>query len=211
MSASPQTFAELFAFYNDYVKLLYSDVQTDATLPVEVLFEINAAFDHVSRFYIYNENEKVVVEKAYSHLKRSCLDIFKLKMKHTTDEYNKMLTLDIGIIDNGEFERNLHHLYHGAKQGAIDARQLEGRPGEDDESAVPSFELWQAVYDKCVTLQNDYFLSPKVDWAKVHSSKVDKKSFVVGVIASLVAGAVLWSLTGGWLTSLYTGLKSIFN
>ncbi len=211
MSSGPQTLAELFDFYNDYVKLLYSDVQTDASLPAEVLFEINAAFDHVSRFYIYNEEEKVVVEKAYSHLKRSCLDIFKLKMKHTTDEYNKMLALDIGIIDNGEFEKNLHRIYHEAKQGARDARRLEGRPGENYTSAVHAFELWQPVYDKCVTLQNEFFLSPKVNWAKVHSSKVDKKSFVIGVVASLVAGAVLWSLTGGWLTSMYTAVKSIFN
>ncbi len=47
----PTTFEELFAFYHQYVKLLYSDVQTQNVLPAETLFEMNAAFDHVSRHW----------------------------------------------------------------------------------------------------------------------------------------------------------------
>lgn len=45
----PSNIAELFAFYHDYVKVLYSAVQTENALPQEVLFELNAAFDHLSR------------------------------------------------------------------------------------------------------------------------------------------------------------------
>ena len=49
----PTTFTELFEFYQNNVKLFYSAVQAENELPTEILFEINAAFDHLSRHYIY--------------------------------------------------------------------------------------------------------------------------------------------------------------
>lgn len=73
----PKTFVELFEFYQSKVKLFYSAVQAENELPTEILFEINAAFDHVSRYHVYGQSEEEVVAKAYSHLKRACLDVFK--------------------------------------------------------------------------------------------------------------------------------------
>ena len=49
MPGKPKKFEELFKFYHEYVKLLYSSVQAGGSLPAEVLFELNAALDHVSR------------------------------------------------------------------------------------------------------------------------------------------------------------------
>jgi hypothetical protein len=60
MANDPQTFKEVFDFYNRYVKLLYCDVQATNVLPVEVLFELNAAFDHTSRHWVYGETEAEV-------------------------------------------------------------------------------------------------------------------------------------------------------
>jgi len=102
---SPKTFEELFEFYDSYVKILYSSVQTENALPQEVLFEINAAFDHISRYWVLGESEEQAVSKAYSHLKRSCLDIFKIATKKAIDQYNELRQLDTSVIDNGEFEK----------------------------------------------------------------------------------------------------------
>ena len=63
MAGDPQTFQEVFEFYNTYVKLLYCDVQATNVLPAEVLFELNAAFDHASRHWVYGETEAAVSKK----------------------------------------------------------------------------------------------------------------------------------------------------
>lgn len=101
----PKTFPELFQFYDDFVKILYAAIEAENELPQETLFEINAAFDHLSRHWISSQSEEHVVDKAYSHLKRSCLDIFKLFLRDTIDKHGRLTTLDTSIIDNGEFER----------------------------------------------------------------------------------------------------------
>src|SRR5690242_4609010 len=104
MANKPKTFPDLFKFYHEYVKLLYSSVQTRNALPVETLFELNAALDHISRHWAYNESEAEVVDKALSHLKRSCLDIFRLKVKEQREQFKELRKVDTSIIDNGDFD-----------------------------------------------------------------------------------------------------------
>ncbi len=94
MAEKPTTFSELFKFYHEYVKLLYSSVQAGGTLPIEILFELNAALDHISRHWAYHEDEASVVDKAYSHLKRSCLDVFKLKVRDAHDQFAELRKID---------------------------------------------------------------------------------------------------------------------
>ena len=49
---------------------------------IELLFEINSAFDHLKRIHVEKSPEEKESEKAYSHLKRGCLDAYKLKLKY---------------------------------------------------------------------------------------------------------------------------------
>ena len=49
---------DVFQFYNDYVKILYSEIEArNNTLPVELLFEIHSAFDHLKRIYIDKDDD----------------------------------------------------------------------------------------------------------------------------------------------------------
>ena len=49
---------ELYKFYNDNTKIIYADVEArNNSLPVELLFEINAAFDHLKRFHLGEKEE----------------------------------------------------------------------------------------------------------------------------------------------------------
>jgi hypothetical protein len=129
MSADPNNLSELFAFYDERVKPLYSAIQSSNILPTETLFELNAAFDHLSRHWVsrFNEPEAEVIAKVYSHLKRSCLDIFKLKLKETLDLYRELLKIDLSLIDNGAFEKKLKQLVNEIKCGAQVARNNEAR------------------------------------------------------------------------------------
>ena len=74
---------EVYEFYNDKVKVAYSEIEArDNNLPVELLFEIHSALDHLKRFHLDEETEEESAEKAYSHLKRCVLDAYKLKLKY---------------------------------------------------------------------------------------------------------------------------------
>jgi hypothetical protein len=190
MNDRPKTYQELFDFYDKYVKLLYGSIQAENILPTEVLFEINAAFDHLSRAWIYSEEEDEVVYKAHSHLKRSCLDIFKLRVKQTLDLYKEICEVDTSIIQNGEYDREMRILISQIKRGAKDARRLEGRPSSDPYE-VASFELWQPVFEMCEEFEKTFYVPEKIDWAKKKQRKFTVREAAIGIIGGALAGAFL--------------------
>jgi len=188
----PTTFAELFEFYQDKVKLFYSAVQAENELPTEILFEINAAFDHLSRFHVYGQSEEEVVRKAYSHLKRACLDVFKIILRDTLMMVAELEKLDISLIDNGAYEKDLKTLEHSIKRRAIQARRKEGDPmTAEPDLDIPAFALWLPVFEDCLKLQEDFYYHSAVDWAKKKGRWMSTKSLIVSVIASALAGAFL--------------------
>jgi hypothetical protein len=179
-SGEPKNFAELFIFYNDFVKILYSSVQIENALPVELLFEINAALDHISRRWTYHEEEEQVVARAFGHFKRACLDVFKIKLRDTRKQYDELLKIDTGVIDNGEFDRELRQLWYGISTQAINARRLEGRTAKNDET-VPHFELWKEVFDQCDRLEKDFYLNKNIEWAKKRASRHSWSKWLLGL------------------------------
>jgi len=203
MAEHPETLDELFRFYNETVKLLYSSVQVENQLPAEVLFELNAAFDHLSRRWIYGESERDVVHHAYSHLKRSCLDVFKLRVKTAIEEARELYRLEISLIDNGEYERNLKALVQQIKAGATEARRIEGRTKEENDGSIRAFDAWQPVFEDCVKLEKEFYFHPSLNWAKRTDLKHRTKKFVGSIVAAGIAGALLkdplvWLLKTGW-------------
>ena len=192
----PKNFAEFFQFYHDYIKSLYSAVQVQNALPSEVLFELNAALDHIARHWTYQEEEARVVGKAYSHCKRACLDIFKIKLRETRKQYDELLTIDTSVIDNGDFDSSLRQLWHDIKTEATEARRLEGRAATDDDT-IPLFEPWEKVFVKCERLGSEYYLHPKIEWAKKRAQKRSiyqrLNNWIVGFILG-VCGSILASV-----------------
>jgi len=93
---------DVYLFYNEKVKILYSEIEArNNSLPVELLFEIHSAFDHLKRIHVDNEQEDQCAEKAFSHLKRGLLDAFKLKLMYHNKDYEKLLKLraDLQLLD----------------------------------------------------------------------------------------------------------------
>lgn len=194
----PTTMVELIQFYYTFVKPLYSAVQLTNKLPVEVLFEINAAFDHLTRIWAYGEPEPDAVRKACSHLKRSCLDIFKIHVREARDQFDELRKIDTSIIDNGEFDRRLVELWHRIKARAQEARVREGDPRKDAAQAVYAFSLWMPVYEDCITLDKDFYNCPKVDWARKKHLRNRRRDWIIGglcfgTVSSLIASAIWWA------------------
>lgn len=186
----PQTFEELFRFYHEYVKVLYSSVQTQNALPVEVLFELNAALDHVSRCWIYNEPEAKVVKKAFGHLKRSCLDIFKIAVREARKQYDELRKLDTSAIDNGNYDLKLHALFRDIQKGASEARRLEGDSNNDMDGPIRAFDRWQPVYANCIRFEKEFYYHSALDWAKRRWWQKYWRSTLLAAILAFVAGAL---------------------
>ena len=191
MERPPQTFGELFEFYYTYVKLLYSQVQTTNQLPSEVLFEINAAFDHLSRHWRYGQDEGETVIKAYSHLKRSCLDIFKLKVKEVRDQYDELRKIDTSVLDNGKFDGEMRQLFAVIKKGATDARCFEGVTKGENDADVQAFDRWAPVYAQCQEFEERFYKHTGLDWAKKKGFHLTFKKGLLSIVSAVIVGVCI--------------------
>ena len=182
--SKPTSFAALFEFYVAEVKPIYARMQADGVLPTEILHEINAAFDHVSRNWtIDNESEDQAALKAYSHLKRSCLDAFKMRLKEISDQRKELDRMHTDIIDNGEFDKRRKLLWVQIRNTSIDARKTEGI----DEQ----FEKWKSVFNLCEEFEQTYSLNPNIDWSHRKRTWEDRRKNLFWAVAGAVLGAVL--------------------
>jgi hypothetical protein len=191
----PTSLKELFEFYYTRFKPIYCHVQTLNEPPIEMFFEINAAFDHLSRHWYYGEAEETIVHNVAAHLKRGTFDAFKIILRETRDQYDELRQVDTSLIDNGKFEPKMLALFADIKEKAGKARLLEG-DSRSSETWDDAFDLWEEVYADCVRFEKDYFLSSKVEWAKKKQSQTSRKklaaAFLLGIITSLV-GQALWT------------------
>jgi hypothetical protein len=195
MGPRPKTAGELYAFYFEKVKPLYAAVQSRNELPSEVLFEIHAAFDHLSRIHNaeFGETEENCVDKAYSHLKRSCLDIFKIFLKETIDNYNELKKLDTSILDNGEFDRSMRALIHKIQTTAQNARCIEGRytGSRGDLRVSEAFDVWEPVFVDCVEFEKKFYLHPNLEWARKKGFRITLWQFLISLLAAALVSAFL--------------------
>lgn len=194
----PTTFVELFDFYHNYVKVLYSYVQTENSLPLETLFEINAALDHISRHWIYGDTEEQVVNQGYGHLKRSCLDVFKIVLKSTRSQFDEIRKLDTSAIDNGEFDRDMRVLFSKIKMQALEARRTEGDQKTD--GPIKAFDLWQPVFLDCIAFEQKFYLNKHIDWSH---KKFLGRLWRSKLLAAL-GGAIVYGL-GKYLVTTFIG------
>jgi len=194
----------LFDFYYDYVKPLYASASSDNEMPQEVLFEINAAFDHLSRHWKYGEEESSVVSYTFGHLKRSCLDIFKLRYKQTKDQYDELVGLDLSLIDNGQFDSKFRAKFYEIKNLTNEARNFESQNTKNNIKPPEAFDRWYPVYEQCLKFEKDYYYNQHIDWAKKTTTQIETqiekginraisfRTFLIGCGSSLFVGLLLF-------------------
>jgi len=159
---------DLFDFYYREYKPLYSRVSAENKLAQEALFEVAAAFDHAARCYSPNaspdDSESKCASEAISHLKRACLDMYKIEYFDTKEVYDKLCKLPIGFIDNGDYEKKLRELFADTKKMTASARELEG---VRQAGHPPAFDIWQNISVNCARIMSkEFYLHPSVSWAK---------------------------------------------
>ena len=186
---------DVYQFYNDKVKILYSEIEArNNTLPIELLFEVHSAFDHLKRIHIDGEPEVCCAEKAFSHLKRGLLDTFKLKLKYHNDDYEKLLKLktDLRFIDNGKFLPSLLGKRKILINLAKEARLFEGKTDIDS-----AFEKWYEVSGLIDQFEKEFFDPSKIQWAKKINFLHNSWTFIVGIVSGIIGSAIMQYLFPG--------------
>ena len=193
----PGNLQEFFDFYYEDFKPLYNYLQSLNAPPIEMFFEVNAAFDHLSRYWEYHIKEKDSVDTACAHLKRGCFDAFKIIVRDTIDDYVTLQKLDTSIIDNGDFDARMHALIADIRLRANAARLAEG-DSRDISQWHKAYELWGPVCVACAKFNKDFYLNSKVEWAKrkikwrIWRNRLE--GLIVGIIASSLVGILIWYL-----------------
>jgi hypothetical protein len=179
---------DVYQFYTEKVKILFSEIEArNNTLPVELLFEINSAFDHLKRFHIDKESEEKCAEKAFSHLKRGMLDAFKLKLKYHNSDYEKLIKqkTDLRIIDSGKFLPELLAARRTIINVAKEARFSEGKSNID-----AAFEKWYEVSTLIDQFETCYFDPRKIQWAKKQGMFHFSSTFIIGLITGIITSII---------------------
>lgn len=179
---------EVYEFYSLRVKVAYSEVEARCNeLPVELLFEIHSAFDHLKRYHLGEDTEERASEKAYSHLKRGVLDAYKLKLKYHNVDYKELFigNQDLKLIDSGKFLPDALKMHSRIVKCAKEARIGEGN--NDNEVA---FEKWYETSVLIDEFEDKYFDSEKIVWAKNQGVFQFRANFVVGIVTGVIASAI---------------------
>lgn len=189
---------DVFLFYQDYVKPLYCEIEArNNTLPVELLFEIHASFDHLKRFYIGEEGEAISCSKAISHLKRGALDAFKLKLKYFHIDIKSLLehNIDFSLLDNGKFLPSLL-----SDKAAIINLAKNARLSESNPDPTKAFEIWSEASLKMDEFYSTYLNDQgKFEWAKqktfVWLNKDTWRGVAIGLATGLLSSYLIWKFT----------------
>ncbi|MDR1292484.1 MAG: hypothetical protein LBJ91_03695 [Clostridiales Family XIII bacterium] len=180
---------DVYEFYNNTTKIVYVDIEARGNIaPVELLFEIHAAFDHLKRFHLGEKTEDEACQKALIHLKRASLDGYKLILYDFHEHYNKLIGHDtehLRMIDNGQFLPKAIKLRNQIVDTARTARKNEGVTSIEE-----SFDYWNRVYALIIQFEKEFLDDDKIDWAKIEGKTKARRSLRKDVLLALIVGII---------------------
>lgn len=174
----------------------------DGEFPVEMLNEIRAIFTHIARCRLNREKDPAYsadnVTKAERHLKRAVFDGYKHLCVTYDEKYrefgNHYKNVDLSVVDNGDFLRNLSRMRALAVKKLQEAKRHEVSFGDDKEV----YDLYNEAYDAYSDVHNLIEGSrEKIEFARRRASRKDRAAvvtFVIGV-ASFIIGVASVVLT----------------
>jgi hypothetical protein len=187
------TIADVFEFYNKYVKPVYSKIEAKGNvLPIQLLFEIHSAFDHLKRSIIDHQPEEECCKCAKSHLKRGLLDAYKLELKFFNDDYNKLtgLKAQLGLIDSGRFLLGLVGAREKVVQSAKKARLV------DKENIDILCDAWSDVSLAIAEIEDKFFSrQADIEWTIIQNKKSWWRSFRDNIVGNLIAAGIISLIT----------------
>ena len=172
---------QVFDFYATQVKPIYSEIEAiQNEMPVELLHEIHAAFDHLKRIYYNDENEEVCCINALSHLQRGVLDAYKIKLKNFNDTYVKYSSIDndiLRLVDNGAYLPNMIKAKKEISDTAKQARIAESSMNKDDAT-----KYWTNTANMIDAFEDNFLSKDKISQLEWGKSEVNRMNTIISRI-----------------------------
>lgn len=130
--------AGIYADYTHLFKPLLARVEAECQeLPAQILNEIRAVFDHISRCYWDDASRDTRLDnllKARGHLKRACLDCTKMLILtlhvRVEDFRRETRCVDLTVVNNGAWYPEFVRLRAAAVRATQEAKGRESRSGD---------------------------------------------------------------------------------
>jgi hypothetical protein len=180
MSASPK---EVFDFYTEYIVLPMRDAEhRSRSVPVEFLFEIHSAFDHLKRITYDNCDAAECCSKAIGHLKRCALDAYKLNLKDFNDAYDRWAdgTVDWRLVNNMQYASAALQARFAIDRKAEEARMFVART-----DLTESFDLWLDVQQLIDDFRRTYLEDRQTyAWARRETRNREVRRIAISVVVT---------------------------
>lgn len=203
----------LYEVYNNEVKPLLALVEaTYEAFPVQVLNEIRAFNDHLSRCYVSSLDSESIdheMDKAKSHLKRIRFDCFKFLNVFLHDKVSRFekqtRNTNLSVISNGDFFIQFNKLNKGAILAVRDAKRLEHT---NSDRAFEKFEEAYNLYTDLENLIDEH--RHLINWARLKHPLGTVLKIVLFFITAIISGFISNLLGLFDYDNLLKWLKSFF-
>lgn len=128
-TVKPETIDDVLKYYrNSFVPIFSLATAISGTLPEQILNELRNCLDHLSRSAEGHDIEGNI-QKAKSHIDRSCLDCAKIAWvtlyREAETSFKQYTPHDYSLVDNGSFWLEVSEKYKLLREISISARQDE--------------------------------------------------------------------------------------
>jgi len=202
------------AYYYFILKQLSALWESESQgLPLQVFNELRNATDHFFRSLVdfgLGHEEEAQLRKARDHLQRAIFDVSKLLCAFYNESLSRRTTAvgerALGLVDQGEFLKELTKKQHVAHSAYIDARQADLKICAEVKASdvVEKYLLSVLAHKYC----NDYYDENlwKIRWARVRRWRTAAVSVVATIFVTMFL-EVSASLLSGYLAPY---LRTIF-
>ena len=193
--------AEILTNYKQkIIPLILSLEVSDSEYPVEIMNEIRGMVNHLATITLSPSGPDVdaLIDKMYSHYKRALYDCYKYLCISKMDAYDHFCKqykyLDLSLVDNGDFLKELCALHNEAVELTVKARETEYTPTVDMDEVVNGYELAYRHCSALVRYINDN--QTKIETLKhkhTSATKLGIAGLVVGIVGTIagIVGAIL--------------------
>jgi len=200
------TIDEYSDFYHNIFKPAYADlVAIIADKPQQIIFEIENSFSHLMVYLstdssISDELRKDNLLKAHNHLVRATIDCYKILWTTTSDFLDKILKDESqSVFSFNDSEAKILGAWKNFKQKARLARNEE--MNSVGVNYLKTITLYKEAVDEGIELLEkfDYEKHKRIKrFDFINLIKKQFAGFIVGVIASIVAGAIATLIVKLW-------------
>ena len=205
--------AQCYSQYGEIIKPLIAEIEAQCEkIPLQLLNEIRAFNDHISRCYYGDPEETYIntqIDKAQRHITRITLDCFKalnvIMYEKISNYEHQTRHVDLTVIDNGLFFPRYSALKREAASLVYKAKREEAK------NVDRALSLYQDAYNKyCEVTSLIAENTEKTRWAKVKTYSHKALTVILWILSIVISAVVSMYLSCDGFATIRNIFEGIF-